>query len=126
MSKFIVTIYPIYCAELEVEAATPAEATRLARARFDEDRDVAVFVRAFDRAEEVTIAGAGGVRHWLGREGEWRCHHDARGWYLVEPEEDEPASGRGLGRDGRAHYPTEEAAWAALATAPSVAGSAAP
>lgn len=39
-----------------------------------------------------------------------RIHHDIRGWYVVEPHEEEPESGYSLGFDGRAHYATKEEA----------------
>jgi hypothetical protein len=40
----------------------------------------------------------------------YRVHHDIDGWYVVEPDEEEPEDGYSLGFDGREHYATEEAA----------------
>ena len=40
-----------------------------------------------------------------------RVHHDAHGWYIVAPEEQEPESGEALGFDGRPHYADELEAW---------------
>lgn len=45
----------------------------------------------------------------------YRVHHDMHGWYVVAPREREPADGRSLGFDGRAHYASEEDAWVAVA-----------
>jgi hypothetical protein len=45
----------------------------------------------------------------------YRVHHDINGWYVVEPDEDEPDDGYSLGFDGRPHYATmdeaRKAAW---------------
>lgn len=38
-------------------------------------------------------------------------HHDIHGWYVIAPDEDEPASGYSLGFDGRAHFASCVDAW---------------
>jgi hypothetical protein len=43
----------------------------------------------------------------------YRVHHDIDGWYVVEPDEEEPEDGYSLGFDGRPHYETEDEAWRA-------------
>lgn len=41
----------------------------------------------------------------------YNVHHDLFGWYVIGPNEKEPASGRSLGFDGRRHFEDCADAW---------------
>lgn len=47
----------------------------------------------------------------LARHHGYNAHHDSWGWYVIGPNEREPASGRSLGFDCRRHYADCAEAW---------------
>lgn len=59
-----------------------------------------------DNSEEIQTEAAVFARHHR-----YGVHHDLYGWYVIGPNEREPASGRSLGFDGRRHYDECTEAW---------------